>query len=192
MKMRYVVATISAIALAFAASAAAASLITVIYVVDNASGNPMVTANLKLDVVGGYAIDGTGSLSSPYWNGYESMTLLTPSTPGVTQLGGGLFSYNFGNGSVMKGDTLFPIDSTGLVFSVSTPDNPGRNVGFNIAYSGGYVSFMRAVDIDTDYDVPEPDSDVSVTPLPGALPLLATALAALGGLGWLKAEKTEG
>ncbi len=190
MSVRYLVAMAGALALGFAASAANAATISMAFVADGASGTPVLTANLTLDVVGNQAIGGTGTLTSPYWTGYETLSLVTLNTSNVHNLGGGNLSFRFGGGTDLIGDTLFPISGNGLVFSVNTPDQPGRDVGFNLWSTGGntYYGFIAANDIYAGYGG---TGTVSSVPLPAALPLFGAALAGLGGLGWLGARKSN-
>jgi hypothetical protein len=102
-----------------------------------------VTAQFTLDVVGGQALSGTGSLTSPYWSGADAMTLVTLSTPDVHDLGGGNLSFRFGGGTDLIGDTTVPIDGNGLVFAVTGAPS-ALDVGFNIWSNGGgsYTGFV--------------------------------------------------
>ena len=110
-----------------------------------------LTATLALDVVGGQALSGTGTIQSPDWAGSDVMTLVTLATAGVNDLGGGNLSYRFGGGTDLIGDTTLPIDSNGLVFQVA--NLPGQNLGFNIWSNGGgsFTGFLGG-------DGPTPDS----------------------------------
>jgi PEP-CTERM motif len=100
------------------------------------------SASGTLDIVGGQAIGGSGTISNPYSS--DTLTLVTLSTPLVHDLGSGNLSYRFGGGTDLIGDTTFPIDSNGLVFIVNTPANPGLDLGFNIWSNGdgSYTGFL--------------------------------------------------
>lgn len=127
-------------ALCVAASAQAASAATIDFnFSDLADG---VVASGTLDVVGGQAIAGAGTVTSPFWTGPDAITLVTLSTPGVHDLGGGNLSYRFGGGTDLIGDTTVPVDGQGLVFSVAT--NPNLDAGLNIWSNGGgsYTAFL--------------------------------------------------
>jgi len=102
-----------------------------------------ITAIFSLDVTGGQAVSGTGTLWSPHWSGGgDPMTLVTLSTPNVHNLGSGVLSYRFGGGTDLIGDTAVPIDSWGPVFIVNT--RPNLDVGFNVWWNGGnsYTGFI--------------------------------------------------
>jgi len=113
-----------------------------------------VNAVVTLDVVSGEAISGTGTLTSPFWTGTDTITLVTPTTAGVNYLGGSsgycspmastCLSYRFGGGTDLIGDTVFPPDSNGLVFIVTNPSNPALDLGFNVWFDGGdnYTGFI--------------------------------------------------
>ena len=77
-------------------------------------------------MVGGQAVNGSGELWSSYWTGPAPMTLVNLSTTGVHDLGGGSLSYRFGGGTDLIGDTVAPIDGSGLVLTVNT--NPNLDV----------------------------------------------------------------
>jgi hypothetical protein len=101
-----------------------------------------ITASMTFDVVGGQAISGSGSITSPFWSGSDTMTLVTLSTPGVHNLGSGDLSYRFGGGTDLIGDTAIPVDGWGPVFMVNT--SPNLDVGFNLWSNGGssYTGFL--------------------------------------------------
>jgi hypothetical protein len=106
-------------------------------------GGQELTATMTLDVVGGQAVSGTGTISSPYWTGSDALTLVTWSTPDVNNnAGGGDLSYRFGGGTDLIGDTSVPIDGSGLVFKVAGA--PALDLGFNIWSNGGdsYTGFL--------------------------------------------------
>jgi hypothetical protein len=102
----------------------------------------LVTATGTLDVSGGNATAGTGVLFSPFWSGAETLTLVTLSTAGVHNLGGGNLSYRFGGGTDLIGDTAFPIDGNGLVFLVAGPNNTGLNIWSN--GSSPFTAFLAS------------------------------------------------
>jgi hypothetical protein len=113
-----------------------------------------VNAVVTLNVVSGEALSGTGTLTSPFWTGTDTITLVTPTTPSVNNLGGSsgdcspmastCLSYRFGGGTDLIGDTVFPPDSNGLVFLVANPSDPALDLGFNVWSdgSGNYTGFL--------------------------------------------------
>jgi hypothetical protein len=119
----------------------------------------------------------------------ETLSLVTLSTPGVNNLGGGNLSYRFGGGTDLIGDTVFnssnPFVSTnGLVFMAAGPNNNG----FNIWSSGGsvYAGFL-AGNPNTGAGILYSEFDsgtftVTPVPLPAAAWLLVSGIGGLGAL----------
>ena len=189
-----------ALATAFMAGAANATTFSFSFSADGG----LVTASGLLDVTAGQATGGTNlQVSAPVLPGPlpETMSLVTLSTPGVHDLGGGNLSYRFGGGTDLIGDTTFPPDSNGLVFII----NDAYHDGFNIWSQGGalFAGFFAG---DTnpnttpgilyqEYDggsLAIGSADLPSTPLPAALPLFASGLGALGLLGWRRKRKGAG
>lgn len=147
-----------------------------------------VTATGTLDIEGGQAVSGSGGLSAPY--GADTLSLLTFSSAGVNNIGNGTFSYRFGGGTDLIGDTAFPIDNNGLIFAVSTPSDPGLNLGLNIWSTGGqtYAAFVAGNALPgTDNIIYQQINDVSAT-FTAAVPEPSTwAMMILGfcGLGFM-------
>jgi len=109
--------------------APAAHAMTVEYVVTGTDSNSVAyTADVSLDVSGGLASSGTGTLSGPITDPLgglpQILTLVTASTPGAeTPLG-----YRASGGTDLFGvDTVVPPDNNGLLFSIGTPFGPGQN-----------------------------------------------------------------
>ncbi len=140
-----------------------------------------MTADFTLDIEGGQAVSGTGSIfSSSLTPSPESLTLVTLSTTGVNNLGGGNLSYRFGGGTDLIGDTVASatapyVDSSGLVFMVGGPNNNG----FNIGYSGGVAYYSYLVG-NTLYQGDGGTLSVAPVPLPAAGWLLISGLGVLG------------
>lgn len=115
--------------------------------VDAADG---VTATGTIDVVGGAAISGTGTINGPPlapWNG-DALTLMTLTSPGVagnvTNIGAGLFSYRWG-GTDLIADDVVPLNGNGLLFGVGATGvfagtATGYEWGLNIWSNGGSSS----------------------------------------------------
>lgn len=150
-----------------------------------------VTATGTLDVVGGQAISGTGLITDPsFWTGADPMTLVTLSTPGVNNLGGGNLSYRFGGGTDLIGDTVFPIDGNGLVFTVANSSNPSLDLGFNIWSNGGgsYTGFLAGNGgIYNGYN----GTFVSSVPEPATWVMMMLGFAGLGIAGFRRTKKSN-
>jgi PEP-CTERM motif-containing protein len=161
--LKSIVAATLAVASMAMAGAAQAEIKT--FTFTGFDGARELTATLALDVVGGFAVSGGGTLQGPDWSGSDALTLVTLSTPGVNDLGGGALSYRFGGGTDLIGDTSLPISSNGLVFQVSSI--PDQHLGFNI-WSNGDGSFTGFLGGDATYEgfngrlaaggVPEPET----------------------------------
>jgi hypothetical protein len=147
-----------------------------------------VSATGTLDVSGGQALSGSGTItSSAYLGGAESLTLVTLSTVGVNNLGGGNLSYRFGGGTDLIGDTIFNsgdpwVSANGLVFAVGGPGDNGFNVWANSSTPGGSYTGFLAGNSNYESTVGTFTATLAAVPLPAALPLL---LSGLGGLGVL-------
>jgi hypothetical protein len=103
------------------------------------TGDGGVTASATLDVEGGLAVAGTGTITSSFF-GTQALTLMTPTShpTGVNFCcGPDIFSYRWTGGKDLIGNNAVPLDSWGLVFGVGapiTPDlgtQPGFAYGFN-------------------------------------------------------------
>jgi hypothetical protein len=182
---------VAGMALGSFAPAAHASMYTFDYV-----GADGLSANGTLDVVAGQAISGTGTITSPLLTGTQSLTLVTLSTPGASGIAGppGALTYRFG-GTDLFGDTAYPLDDYGPIFSVGF-----GNIGFNFWFNGGtqYQNWLvgggiyqlqlgTATFAECTDCAPAP----SETPLPAALPLFASGLGALGLFGWRRKRKAS-
>jgi hypothetical protein len=155
-----------------------------------------VSATGTLDVSGGQAVSGTGTItSSTYLGGSESLTLVTLSTPGVSNLGGGNLSYRFGGGTDLIGDTIFNssdpwVSTNGLVFLVGGPGDNGFNVWANGTSPGGsYTGFIAG---DTNYESATGTFTATPVPLPAAAWLLLSGLAGMGLMGRRRPALPEG
>lgn len=146
-----------------------------------------VTATGTLDVSGGQALSGTGTVtSSAYLGGSETLTLVTLSTPGVNNLGGGNLSYRFGGGTDLIGDTIFNssdpwVSTNGLVFIIGGPNDNGLNIWANSGSPGGsYTGFIAG---DSNYEGGTGTFTATPVPLPAAAWLLLSGLAGMGLMG---------
>jgi hypothetical protein len=112
-----------------------------------------ISGQMVLDVVGGVAVSGTGSISGVGIPGTEALTLITPETPGASGYPSGI-GWRDGNGTDTWGwDNVVPIDYVGgLDFSFgagSSPPSWGHGWQFGIwnndgvgGPGGGYEAWM--------------------------------------------------
>lgn len=135
--------------------------------------------NITLDVVGGQAISGTGTISILGLSGVP-MVLITPSTPG-NESSPGPVGYRANDGTDFGGlNTIIPIDSIGLLFDVNTTvASFGAFPLFNLADGNNASAFTGNVG-GTEYYVLLGTATITETPLPAALPLFAGGLGVVG------------
>jgi hypothetical protein len=114
-------------ALISAAPSANASLVEYIVTGTDTANSLAYTADIILDVSGGLASSGTGTLSGALTGllgGPQTLTLVTPSTPGAESPLG----YRSTTGTDLFGvDTVVPADNNGLLFIIGTPLGFGLN-----------------------------------------------------------------
>jgi len=138
-----------------------------------------VSGNITLDVVGGQALDGTGT-----FNGFGltnvSMVLITPSTPG-NENSPGPVGYRANDGTDFGGlNTVIPIDSIGLLFDVNTLTAAfGQFPLLNLASGAGDSTFTGNVGGTEFYNV-SGSLDLTATPLPATVYMFAAGLLLLG------------
>jgi hypothetical protein len=146
------------------------------------------TAIFSLDVSGGHAISGTGTISGGGLTSPETLTLITLSSPGVENDGGGLLGYRSNDGTDWyDADTAVPIDANGLIFAIG----PG-SVGFETSqqfdiYNNGNNTFdvgffgKNEPGIAPNYYSYNIPVNVTVTPLPSAWTMLIAGFIGLVG-----------
>jgi len=149
-----------------------------------------ISAVFAWDVSGGNAISGTGTVTSSLLvPNPEALTLVTLSTAGVSNLGGGNLSYRFGGGTDLIGDTTVNssspyFSSNGLVFMAAGPNDNG----FNIWASGGtvYAGFLAGnANTGTSSLYSQFNGGtltVTPVPLPAAAWLLVSGIGGVGAL----------
>lgn len=112
-----------------------------------------ISGQMVLDVVGGLAISGTGSISGAGISGTETLTLITPSTPGSSGYSPGIGWRSGGGTDTWGWDNVVPIDYVGgLDFSFGAGTSPpqwGYGGQFGIwnndgvgGPGGGYQAWM--------------------------------------------------
>lgn len=191
--MKIKLAIVSA-ALCCAFYASGANATTYAFNFTGSDGAGTATAVGTLDVVGGQAVSVTGTLRSEFWTGADALTLVTLGTPGVNNLGGGNLSFRFGGGTDLIGDTAFPLDSQGLVFSVANPSNPALDLGFNLWSNGGasYTGFLAGNSPTLGgpiiYNSYNGAFTVSAVPEPSTWAMLMLGFAGLGFAGYRRSK----
>jgi hypothetical protein len=178
---------------ALGSSANASTFQYVVSGTDNANGL-FYNANITLDVSGGQASSGTGTISGALITGLlggpQSLTLVTPATPEAeTPLG-----YRSSTGTDLFGVTdVVPVDNNGLLFIIGTPFGPGLNSLFAFWSDPGAGAIFSGTPFGaTDYASSQAtlsEQAPNETPLPAALPLFATGLGMMGLLGWRRKRK---
>ena len=163
-------------------------------------GPPAFTASVSLDVVGGQALSGTGTIT--FGASTFDLTLITLTTDGGKGNYGGQTGFRDNRGTdIFNGDTTVPIDTNGLIFAISDNplwgqdalfaawDNGGGNLGFLISgtLTGVFNEYYK-IAVGSG-EIALTGSENSQTPLPAALPLFATGLGTLGLLGWRRKRK---
>jgi len=172
----------------------------VIYNFGGDFGTPAFTASVSLDVVGGQALSGTGTIT--FGANTFDLTLITLTTDGGNGNYGGQTGFRDNRGTdIFGGDTTSPIDSNGLIFAVSNNPLRGQDALFAAWDKGdGTFAFLISGALANVFDVwvktgvgsgemALTSSELSQTPLPGALPLFAGGPGAFGLLGWRRKKK---
>lgn len=186
--------SIAAMGIAAAVSLTAMPANASLYNVSGSVNGYGFNAVFSLTVVGGHATAGTGAISGGGLDTLESLTLVTLSSPGVEDDGGGLLGYRSNDGTDWyNAGTAVPIDENGLIFAIGpNPVGFGTSQQFDI-YSdgaGGYeVAFFGAAQAGVApayyaYNIPV---SVSVSGVPEAstwsmMVLAFGGLAAVGGI----------
>jgi hypothetical protein len=194
---RLVVAAAVIVGAALEVPAANAS---VVYNFSGDFGPPAFTATATLDVVGGQALSGTGTIT--FGANTFGLTLITLTTDGGHGNYNGQTGFRDNHGTdIFGGDTTIPIDTNGLIFAISNNPLWGQDALFGAWDNGGgtfafLISGALADVFDVwvkqsvgTGDVTLTGSDLSQTPLPAALPLFASGLGALGLFGWRRTRK---
>jgi len=172
----------------------------VIYNFGGDFGPPAFTATVSLNVVGGQALSGTGTITFGA-NNFD-LTLITLTTDGGNGNYGGQTGFRDNHGTdIFGGDTAIPVDGNGLIFAISNNPLWGQDALFAAWDKGdGTLAFLISGTLANVFDVwvktsvgsgdmALTGSELSQTPLPAALPLFAGGLGALGLLGWRRKKK---
>jgi hypothetical protein len=202
MKNRGLSAICGALAMAAAllCTGPAANASTVTY---NFSGNfpPSFTATVALDVVGGQAVNGTGTIT--FGADTFDLSLITLTTDNGNGNYGGTTGFRDNHGTdIFGGDTTIPIDSNGLIFAIS--NNPVREQDALFAAwadaSGGFtflISGTLASVFDVYYEETQGagtilgSGNLSSTPLPPAWTMLIGGLVGLGFIAYRQKKNAQ-
>jgi hypothetical protein len=173
----------------------------VIYNFGGDFGPPAFTAAVSLNVVGGQALSGTGTITFGA-NNFD-LTLITLTTDGGNGNYGGQTGFRDNHGTdIFGGDTAIPVDGNGLIFAISNNPLRGQDALFAAwDNGGGTFAFLISGALTDVFDVWYKTSvgtgialeggNLSETPLPAALPLFATGLGALGLLARRRKRKAQ-
>ena len=174
-------------ALGSCASTASASTVTYDF---SGSFPPSFTATTTLDVVGGQAVSGTGTIT--FGSNTFDLSLITLTTDGGNGNYGGSTGFRDNHGTdIFGGDTVIPIDANGLIFAIT--NDPIREQDALFAAwadgSGGYT-FLIAGTLAGAFDVYYEETqgtallsgggNISATPLPSTWMMLIAGLVGLG------------
>jgi hypothetical protein len=164
---------------------------TVNYAFSGDFGPPAFSASVSLDVAGGQANSGTGTIT--FGANTFDLTLITLTTDGGNGNYGGQTGFRDNHGTdIFGGNTAIPIDANGLIFAISNDPKRGQDALFAAWNNGGgnfqfLISGTLAGAFDVYYllangngNFAEAFNGPAATPLPAALPLFATGLAGLG------------
>jgi len=172
------------IAAGFAAAAISAPLAANAVTYDfNSLGN--YSGSFSLDVSGGFATDGSGTINIP-GDAPEALTLVTSATPGV--YGGDIFGSNGGDN--LEFDNAVPIDSIGYVFAIGPAGDLNRDTNALITfYSNGdgtdgaaLFGFVNGTRYYQNSGEPVTLTATSAAPEPGTWALMFGGLAMIGGM----------
>ncbi len=173
------------LALAFSAGIASASTVTLDVSGNIGGGVGGFTAEVVLDVVGGQAVSGTGSINIL---GLSSapLVLITPSTPGNEGSPGPVGFRDDGGTDIGGADTAYPINN-GLLFDVGTTTASFGNFPLFAFWSDGSL-FSGTVD-GTYYYADFGTATVSAVPEPSTWAMLLLGFAGLGFMAYRRKAK---
>jgi hypothetical protein len=132
------VALLAAVGLSVMVTSHANAAVLMYNFTGNVNSDPY-SAQVSLDVSGGHATSGTGTITGGGLTGTQSLTLITLASPGVENDGGGLLGYRSNDGTDwFNAGTVVPIDTDGLIFAIGpNPVGFGTSQQFDIYNVGG-------------------------------------------------------
>ena len=156
------------------------------YTFDGSGMTPPFSAQVSLDVVGGQAISGTGTIN--FSGNLFDLTLITLATPGGNY--GGTVGFRDNHGTDLFGaDTVVPIDGAccGLLFAITNNPQWGLDALLNVWNNGGNnFGYLISGTLPSIFNVyintSSGTGDLAITPLPSTWLML---LAGFIGFGFL-------
>lgn len=178
-------------ALLLTAAAGSAQAAQQDYTFSGSTSQGAYSGTVSLDVQNGYAVSGSGEITGAGL-GVEDFSLVSASTPGAIDDGGGLFQFRSNGGDDIIGvDDAVPLTTTGGILFAANPKTPtyGGNLLFG-AYANGdgtFSSFFYGTSA-TGYRFYEQGSPttfsaaVSAAPEPGLWVLMFGGVGILGAM----------
>jgi PEP-CTERM motif len=188
-------ALLSAALISFASAANAS---TVEYIVTGTDQNSLAyTADVFLDVTGGVATSGTGTLTGAITGllggATQSLTLVTASTPGAENPLG----YRSSTGTdLFNVDTVVPVDNNGLLFIIGPPPF-GSNLNPLFSFwsdpnAGAVFSGTQFGSTDwASANLPPEPSGVAAVPEPSTWAMMILGFAGVGFLAYRRTRKSS-
>jgi len=150
---------------------------------------PSFTAVVTLDVVGGQALNGSGTIT--FGTDTFDLSLITLATPGGNY--GGVTGFRDNGGTdIFGGDTTIPIDTNGLIFAITNNPVWGQDAlfaawadptgGYTFLIAGTLAGAFDVYYLETQGSVLGGPNGATATPLPPAWTMLLGGLVGIGFL----------
>ena len=180
----------AAAALSMAAASGSAQAAQQDYTFTGTTSQGSFSGSVSLDVENGHAVSGGGTITGAGL-GVEDFSLVTASSPGAIDNGGGLFQYRSNGGDDLIGlDDAVPLTGNGILFAA----NPGTPVyGGNLLFGayansdGSYSNFFYGTSTTgfRFYEQGGPTTilaSISAAPEPASWALMVGGVGLLGGM----------
>lgn len=179
-------------ALAMTTGVASASTVTLDLNGTIGNGVGSFTADVVLDVVGGQAVSGTGSINILGMSS-APLVLITASTPG-NESSPGPVGFRANDGTDLGGaDTAYPISADGLLFDVGTSVASWGAYplfGFWSNSDGTFASIFDGKVAGTEYYNARGIANVSAVPEPSTWAMMLLGLAGVGFMAYRRRSNT--
>ena len=153
-------------------------------------------AHVTLDVSGGFATGGTGTIDGANFGGTQPLSLITLATPGADF--GGLVGFHSTGGHTISGfDNAVPISTNGFLFALSSTPVWGEDAlfGFYGNGSGGYQSaffgWVGDGPNEWGYNIAA-NVTVSAVPEPSTWAMMILGFAGVGFMAYRRTRKDQG